>query len=361
MGSTQTPQVRPWTTRIANFIPSWLARRPSFQTGFKFLWTVAFWCDVGIESALQLMRAGWPGYDGRTDNFALLGQSRQLLLGESEAAPSFGLRLRYWLLSAQDMGGDAGLAFQLHFWLGNAPRVRIWSRNGRCTTVCQGSFTVANGSTSVTATDSQDGILEVGNTVTFQPGPPTAYTIDTVSGTAIALTEPYTGPSTTYSACCTQISGVLGGWSGPGALSGYGLNWDSISNPERAEWWWESWIVIYPDDFGSAGTLGDRSTGFNSPTAEQAGTGEVYGIGHLCTRLQHDTIRGLVAIWKGQHATIRWIIWTSNGALFDPLNPGESGNPLGTWGSWSYLTTIGGVTSKFCGLNTSCRFWKAQN
>jgi hypothetical protein len=354
--------VRPWTTRLSSFVPEWLARRPGLEWAFKFLWAIAFMVDRGAQVSLEGMRAGWPGYDARTDNFPLLGQSRGLVMGEEESASSFGRRLRSWLTLAQDLGGDGGLVLALHFWLATSPMVRLWSRNGKCTTCCAGSFTLTTGSTSVTASSSQTTILLAGDSVVFQPGPTTPFTIASVSGTSIVLELPWTGGNFATAACVVRRAGIMGGWSGAGALSGYGLNWDSLSNPERAEWWWETWLVIYSTEFGSSGTLGARSTGYNSPAAEQSATGQYYGIGHLCTRVQYDTIRGLVQTWKGQHATVRWIVWCSDSTLFDPLNPTKTGNPDGTWGEWSYLTTIGGTTSKFCTLNTTaCRFWKAQN
>jgi hypothetical protein len=139
----------------------------------------------------------------------------------------------------------------------------------------------------------------------------------------------------------------MGGWSGPGELSGYGLNWDSISNPERAQYWWDNWIVVYPDEFPATGTFGAR-TGGNVPMNNPS-----LGIGHLCTRLQVSTIRGLVYRWKGQHIVVRWVIFTTDQALFNPANPGYAGNPNGKWGTWGYFNGTSTVTN----LNSACRFW----
>ncbi len=299
---TLTVNVRPWNIRIAEFIPVWMANRPNLQFFAKYLFTFAYLSDIATQSALEGIRAGFPGYDSRTDNFPLLGQSRGLLQGETETAVSFASRLRAWLQTAEDMGGDAGLAAYLHVWIGDNPMVRIWSRNGRCTTV------------------STTGVV-------------------------------------------SQVSMVAGGWTGPGPLSGLGLNWDSVSNPERAEWWWDSWIVIYSADFPSAGTIGARAGSSTIPANVTTGLGS-QGIGHLCSRTQVDTILGIIKSWKGQHAILPWVIWAPVGSpLFDPANMTQAGNPDGCWGDWSFFGVDpggSGVRANWPHLNPTCRYWGPQ-
>lgn len=291
--------VRTWMARMDSIVPVWMRNRPRFKTAAKFLFVHAFMVDVAIQAAIEGVRAGFPGYDSRTDNLSLIGQSRGLLQGETQTAANFSADLRNWLALTADMGGDVGCAMRLHKWLGDSPMVRIWTRNGRCTTVD------ASGNVS-------------------------------------------------------QVSGIKPGWIGPGPLSGYGLNWDSVSNPERAGWWWNSWIVIYSADFPPAGTIGARAGSSTIPANVATGLGS-QGIGHLCSRTQVDTVLGLVRLWKGLHAVIPWIVWAPVGsALFDPSNPTAAGNPDGCWGSWGFFGPDPGgtgVRATWSHLNSTCRYW----
>src|SRR5580692_3256637 len=293
------PINRPWIVRLASAVPAWLQNRPGLQVGYKILWAWMLVLDRATQAALEGVRAGWPGYDGRTDNSALLGTSRGLLQGETETATAFQARLRNWITLSTELGGDPRMALELYTYIGNNPTIRIWTRNGRCTT-CAG------------------GVV-------------------------------------------TRVTGVNGGWTGPGALSGLGLNWDSLSNPERAEYWWDTWIIICPSEMPSAGTLGNRlnldgSSGSNSPAGAAV---QGLGIGHLVTRSQVSAILGLVRKLKGKHVNVRWIVWTNDTTLFDPANPTATGNPDGAWGSWAmWGPPPGGGTpvSNWPHLNASCRF-----
>jgi hypothetical protein len=148
-----TANVRPWTTRVQNFIPSWMANRPAFQQAFKIVWVHAFLCDVAVQAALEGMRAAWPGYDGRTDNLGLIGQARLLIQGETETAQSFGARCRSWLTNAKTMGGDIGLATNLRAWIAGNPAVTVIDR---CASLAQGGlgarYTSVDASGNVTQT-----------------------------------------------------------------------------------------------------------------------------------------------------------------------------------------------------------------
>lgn len=123
-------------------------------------------------------------------------------------------------------------------------------------------------------------------------------------------------------------------------------DWDSVSNPERAGFWSELFIVIYPTQWTLTGNWGD---------------GRLYGardsgIGHQVTRKEVDAVRGILAEWKAAHTKIRAVIWTSDAALFDPTNPGT--RPNGTWGQWSYEVAGHRVAS---GRNTTtCRYWEGR-
>lgn len=127
--------VRGFRDSLRSYVPQWLADRPSLRTGFTLLYVIAGLCDRAVQAALEGVRAGWPGFDGRTDNLTLLGDSRSLLRGETETAPHFETRLQQWLTTALDMGGDVGLAKQLHEWVAGNPMIRVITRNGLYTTI----------------------------------------------------------------------------------------------------------------------------------------------------------------------------------------------------------------------------------
>lgn len=120
-------------------------------------------------------------------------------------------------------------------------------------------------------------------------------------------------------------------------------DWDSVSNPERAGFWSEIWIIIYPTqwadapDYGVARNYGDPS-----------------GLGHLCTPQEYDTVHGLISQWKAVHTKVRTVIWTSDTALFDPATPASL--PNGTWGTWS---TQGSGSRVASGRElVTCRYWE---
>ena len=289
----KTDQVRPWYARIESFLSWKFSLRPSatpggsaFDVGYKFFFTLACLCDMATQAALEGVRAAFPGYDARTDNLSLIGAGRLLIQGEAEPSSAFAVRLQNWLTTAKDMGGDVGLAKQIHTYLGNSPRVRIWNRKGRCTTV------------------DTDGTV-------------------------------------------TQVD-----------LPG-GLNWDSVSNPERAEFWWDHWIVIYPDENAHAVNINASP---RTGVIGQADPLRQQGIGHLCSRTQRDVLLGIIRVWKGQHVSVRLIVWTNDATLFDPGNPGAAGNPDGKWGRPSFFGTcpsgtVGSGIGQWPSRNRNCRYW----
>jgi hypothetical protein len=99
-------------------------------------------------------------------------------------------------------------------------------------------------------------------------------------------------------------------------------DWDSVSNPERAGFWSELWIIIYPQVWAQRpGTLGGLIGD------------DGYGIGHLAPHVNADQVRTIIATWKGAHSRIRAVLWTSDATKYDPGNP--SSLPDGHWGQWS--------------------------
>lgn len=79
--------------------------------------------------------------------------------------------------------------------------------------------------------------------------------------------------------------------------------------------WSDSWIVVYPGEWGLGNTV-TPLTGLQIPAKTAA------------------DIARIVRDWKGAHVFIRSIIFSYDATLFDPANPGATGNPDGTWGNW---------------------------
>lgn len=122
-------------------------------------------------------------------------------------------------------------------------------------------------------------------------------------------------------------------------------NWDGVSNPERAGFWSEIWVIVYPDAWSETGTFLNTGNTWGS---------DVLGIGHDVDRTQNDAILGMIAQWKSAHTYCRAVIWTTDATLFDPNTPASL--PNGTWGQWSSPGTGPRVAS---GRNTTtCRYWE---
>ena len=127
-------------------------------------------------------------------------------------------------------------------------------------------------------------------------------------------------------------------------------NWDSLSNPERASWWAELWVIIYSPPWAETGPQ-LISPGSPPNTADQ-------GIGHYVPRLSVDIVKGLLDQYKSYHSFVRCVIWSYDATLFDPSTP-LVGWPDGTWGQWSYPTTGTGARHR-SGRSQSCRYWEPE-
>lgn len=120
-------------------------------------------------------------------------------------------------------------------------------------------------------------------------------------------------------------------------------DWDSVSNPERAGFWSEEWVIVYTDQFAPAGTFGDgRKFGARDS-----------GLGHQVTREEVDAVKSLIAEAKAAHSRVRCVIWTTDNALFDPAIPGSL--PDGTWGQWSFGNPHRIGSGR---VTTTCRYWE---
>jgi len=133
--------VRGFRGALRAVVPVWLSERPAFKVGFQFLYTTVGLFDYAAQALLEGARASMPGSDSRTDNLAAVGTSRMRLQGETQSNPSFVGTLQNWLVDLREMGDDAGLAKELHRWLGGNPMVRVITRAGYSAGTYYGRYT----------------------------------------------------------------------------------------------------------------------------------------------------------------------------------------------------------------------------
>ena len=120
-------------------------------------------------------------------------------------------------------------------------------------------------------------------------------------------------------------------------------DWDSISEPERAAYWWDNWVVVYagiiPNGLGyyprNPGNIGTDS-GNLAPDATHA-----WGLG--ATMPEVDAIKGLVKRRKSAGANVRSLIWAFGdaGDIYAPSLTPIAGAPDGRWGKWYNPDTLG--------------------
>jgi hypothetical protein len=95
-------------------------------------------------------------------------------------------------------------------------------------------------------------------------------------------------------------------------------DWDSISNPERAGFWSDLWVIVY---------------GMPWPVTTYATVSKEHGLGHLVPLPEADAVKGIISQWKSAHSRVRCVIWTDDPSFCDPDDPETW--PGGTWGRWS--------------------------
>lgn len=124
-------------------------------------------------------------------------------------------------------------------------------------------------------------------------------------------------------------------------------NWDSVSNPERAGYWSDLWIIVYPCEWPVTGATLASLVG-------AWGTYQGVGTGHAVPRAAVDAILNLVETWKGAHTWCVAILWSYDATLFVPGSP-VAGDPDGTWGGWS--KNVGGTQVPARLNDGRVRFW----
>jgi hypothetical protein len=107
-------------------------------------------------------------------------------------------------------------------------------------------------------------------------------------------------------------------------------NWDSKSNPERAGFWSDIWIIVNPSPFPQ------YTSNLSALWLAQWGNySNGLSLGHQATQAYYNAILNAVHVFKGAHTYVVAIIWDTGSDLFAPGNLAISGNPDGTWGEWS--------------------------
>lgn len=125
-------------------------------------------------------------------------------------------------------------------------------------------------------------------------------------------------------------------------VRGVTFDWDSVSNPERAGYFWDQWVIVYQTQWPVDGTWGDGET-----------WGGTLGFGMNNDAVAYDAIGSLCRQWKAARTYIRSIIWCYDDTLFDPSNPASL--PDGTWGQAHVISGGAAVPS---GRSSSCRYWE---
>lgn len=126
-------------------------------------------------------------------------------------------------------------------------------------------------------------------------------------------------------------------------------NWDATSNPERANWWSDLWIIISPCEWPILGTTLASLVGV-------WGTYTGFGSGHQVDRASVGTVLELVAQWKGAHSYVEAILWSYDATLFVPGSP-VSGDPDGTWGNWAKEVAGALVPARTGASDGRVRYW----
>lgn len=127
-------------------------------------------------------------------------------------------------------------------------------------------------------------------------------------------------------------------------------DWDSLSNPERAGYWSELWIVVFSSPWG--------------PTVTQIPNWhwgqDDFGSGLSIARVDAEALQGLLQTGPTQHSAhsyVRCVIYSPDPTLFDPTTPATM--PDGTFGQWSYPTKTYGarhMSGRLVGAFANCRY-----
>lgn len=121
-------------------------------------------------------------------------------------------------------------------------------------------------------------------------------------------------------------------------------DWDSATNPDRANDWADIWVIVYPTQWAHA-------DGWGEPGDVWGGDA---GFGHEVPRVDVDAIVGELRKWKSAHTCIRAVVWTDDEDMFDPDVPASL--PDGAWGTWGVMDGDDYVPSSRDLFH--CRYWE---
>jgi hypothetical protein len=123
-------------------------------------------------------------------------------------------------------------------------------------------------------------------------------------------------------------------------------NWDSVSHPDNQDRYWDFWIIVYDPSIPTDGTWTDVGAwGIDKSFGQDISITDV------------ETIKTLIRQWKGAHAHPVCLIWSYDGAAFDPEAPaGDLSLPDGTWGNWSKDDSGNRMRSRF----DTARYWEVR-
>lgn len=130
---------------VRALVPPWLSDRNPAQPsrGFRYLYSMAAALDAMLETAVEGMRAKYPG-QGTPTALPYIGRDRRIIRGPTEPATAFAARLIGWLDSWRLAGSARSVLEQLApgFAPGAAPTMRIVNNHGVWYTLANGTLTI---------------------------------------------------------------------------------------------------------------------------------------------------------------------------------------------------------------------------
>jgi hypothetical protein len=263
-------------------------RLPWFLKDGRILAPIGQGMDKLTQLAIDAVRLRYPSVTPSDASLSIIGRDRRIPRAPGETPESYARRLVLWL----DLWGLAGLPLGLlyaiqSFVFPGYPQVRYVSRSGMWWTLDEGASRDATPFEAMTLP-----CPEV-------PGQRTPRYVPALEAT----------PRARF-------------WGHEAAPNNW--DWDSISNPERAAFWWDYWLVVYPPSWTFEGEYGLDS--------EYGGTEGAWGFEEYGGTF--DTMRELVRIYQRAGAECRGVIFAPTLADFDPYAvPGDPTMPDGYWGA----------------------------
>lgn len=278
---------------LRSWIPFWMSDRVGFRNGYKFLYVCALVGDIFLKWCVEAVYSWFPGY-----SIATFGPPTGHQLDATTALPLIG----------QSRGILKGEA---ETWASYAKRLIGWLEAWE-----------AAGSSEILVEQIQ----------AYLANKPMVRIVDRAG---FWVTIDTSGNITTATSA----------W-----------NWDGVLNPERAGWWSDLWIIVYPCEWPITGTSLASLVGIwgNNNAATQVGTG------HAVPRSAVDAILAILETWKGAHCWCVAILWSYDATLFVPGAP-VSGDPDGTWTEWSKMSGGMRVPARTGASDGRVRYWIPAN